>query len=128
MLPREITRKLVLLVGGVLIWLGLSRLKRGPTIVAIGSGTGQFTLLSGLKRYTSNITAILTVADDGGSPGMLRRELGVPPPGDIRNCLAALASRKASARASRCQAALSTADLAGPNACSASKAAKSRQT
>jgi uncharacterized cofD-like protein len=67
------------------------RLNRGPNIVAIGGGTGLSTLLSGLKRYSSNITAIVTVADDGGSSGVLRRELGVQPPGDIRNCLAALA-------------------------------------
>jgi uncharacterized cofD-like protein len=66
------------------------RLNRGPNIVAIGGGTGLSTLLSGLKRYSSNITAIVTVADDGGSSGVLRRELGVQPPGDIRNCLAAL--------------------------------------
>jgi uncharacterized cofD-like protein len=116
-LPRKITGPLVLLVGAVLIWLGQSRsfgsiqqalapekdtllvdallaqrrLNRGPSIVAIGGGTGLSTLLSGLKRYSSNLTAIVTVADDGGSSGVLRRELGVQPPGDIRNCLAALA-------------------------------------
>jgi len=67
------------------------RLNRGPNIVAIGGGTGLSTLLSGLKRYSGNLTAIVTVADDGGSSGILRRELGVQPPGDIRNCLAALA-------------------------------------
>ena len=65
--------------------------ERGPKIVAIGGGTGLSTLLRGLKHYTSNITAIVTVADDGGSSGRLRRELGVLPPGDFRNCLAALA-------------------------------------
>jgi uncharacterized cofD-like protein len=64
---------------------------RGPKIVAIGGGTGLSTLLRGLKEYTSNITAIVTVADDGGSSGRLRRQLGVLPPGDFRNCLAALA-------------------------------------
>ncbi|KEF41329.1 MAG: hypothetical protein ER33_12160 [Cyanobium sp. CACIAM 14] len=116
-MPRSITGPLVLLVGGGLIWLGQSRsfgsiqqalapekdtllvdallaqrrLNRGPNIVAIGGGTGLATLLSGLKRYSSNLTAIVTVADDGGSSGVLRRELGVQPPGDIRNCLAALA-------------------------------------
>ena len=116
-LPRAVTGPLVLLAGGALIWLGQSRsfgsiqqalapekdtvlvdalmaqrrLNRGPNIVAIGGGTGLSTLLSGLKRYSSNITAIVTVADDGGSSGVLRRELGVQPPGDIRNCLAALA-------------------------------------
>lgn len=116
-LPRKFTGPLVLLVGAGLIWLGQSRsfgsiqqalapekdtllvdallaqgrLNRGPSIVAIGGGTGLSTLLSGLKRYSSNLTAIVTVADDGGSSGVLRRELGVQPPGDIRNCLAALA-------------------------------------
>jgi 2-phospho-L-lactate transferase/gluconeogenesis factor (CofD/UPF0052 family) len=116
-LPREITGPLVLAIGAGLIWLGQSRsfgtiqqalapdkdtllvdalaaqgrLNRGPSIVAIGGGTGLSTLLSGLKRYSSNLTAIVTVADDGGSSGVLRRELGVQPPGDIRNCLAALA-------------------------------------
>ena len=65
--------------------------ERGPKIVAVGGGTGLSTLLRGLKQHTSNITAILTVADDGGSSGRLRRELGVLPPGDFRNCLAALA-------------------------------------
>lgn len=116
-MPRGITGPLVLLIGGGLIWLGQSRsfgsiqqalapekdtvlvdallaqrrLNRGPHLVAIGGGTGLSTLLSGLKRHSSNITAIVTVADDGGSSGVLRRELGVQPPGDIRNCLAALA-------------------------------------
>ncbi|MEY3462892.1 MAG: hypothetical protein RLZZ468_670 [Cyanobacteriota bacterium] len=116
-LPREVTGPLVLAIGALLIWLGQSRsfgtiqqalapekgtllvdalaaqgrLNRGPSIVAIGGGTGLSTLLSGLKRYSSNLTAIVTVADDGGSSGVLRRELGVQPPGDIRNCLAALA-------------------------------------
>jgi uncharacterized cofD-like protein len=116
-LPRGITGPLVLAIGAALIWLGQSRsfgtiqqalapdkdtllvdalaaqgrLNRGPSIVAIGGGTGLSTLLSGLKRYSSNLTAIVTVADDGGSSGVLRRELGVQPPGDIRNCLAALA-------------------------------------
>lgn len=66
-------------------------LSKGPKIVAIGGGTGIPTLLRGLKNYTSNITAIVTVADDGGSSGRLRWELGILPPGDIRNCLVALA-------------------------------------
>ncbi|MDR7402955.1 MAG: YvcK family protein, partial [Armatimonadota bacterium] len=66
-------------------------LARGPRIVAIGGGTGLSALLRGLKEYTSNITAIVTVADDGGSSGRLRGELGVLPPGDVRNCLVALA-------------------------------------
>lgn len=66
------------------------RLGRGPKVVAIGGGTGLATLLRGLKRSTTNLTAIVTVADDGGSSGRLRRSLGLPPPGDLRNCLAAL--------------------------------------
>lgn len=64
---------------------------RGPKVVVIGGGMGLSTLLRGLKEYTTNITAIVTVADDGGSSGRLRRELGVLPPGDFRNCIAALA-------------------------------------
>ncbi|MDE2572306.1 MAG: YvcK family protein [bacterium] len=64
---------------------------KGAKILAIGGGTGLSTLLRGLKHYTSNITAVVTVTDDGGSSGRLKRELGVPPPGDIRNCLVALA-------------------------------------
>lgn len=66
-------------------------LRRGPKVVAIGGGTGQSTLLRGLKQFTGNLTAIVTVADDGGSSGRLRRELGVLPPGDFRNCIAAMA-------------------------------------
>ena len=66
-------------------------LARGPRIVAIGGGTGLSTLLRGLKEHTSNLTAIVTVADDGGSSGVLRSELGIPPVGDIRNCIVALA-------------------------------------
>jgi len=119
-LPRGITGPLVLLIGGGLVWLGQSRsfgtiqqalapekdtvlvdallaqrrLNRGPAIVAIGGGTGLATLLSGLKRYSGNITAIVTVADDGGSSGVLRREFGMQPPGDIRNCLAALSTEE----------------------------------
>ncbi|MCL4489047.1 MAG: YvcK family protein [Chloroflexi bacterium] len=65
--------------------------RRGPKIVAIGGGTGLSTLLRGLKDYTDSLTAIVTVADDGGSSGRLRRELGVLPPGDFRQCIAALA-------------------------------------
>ena len=119
-LPREITGPLVVIVGiGLVLWgqsrsfgsiqqalapdkdtvlvdalRAKSRLNRGPNIVAIGGGTGLSTLLSGLKRYSSHITAIVTVADDGGSSGVLRRELGVLPPGDIRNCLAALSTEE----------------------------------
>jgi uncharacterized cofD-like protein len=66
------------------------RLGRGPKIVAIGGGTGLSTLLRGLKAYSGNLSAIVTVADDGGSSGRLRRSLGLPPPGDVRSCLAAL--------------------------------------
>ena len=119
-LPREFTGPILLLVGVALVLWGQSRsfgsiqqalapdkdtvlidalqaqsrLNRGPNIVAIGGGTGLSTLLSGLKRYSSHITAIVTVADDGGSSGVLRRELGVLPPGDIRNCLAALSTEE----------------------------------
>jgi len=66
-------------------------LEKGPRIVVIGGGTGLAMLLHGLKAYTSNITAVVTVADDGGSSGRLRKDFGVLPPGDIRNCLVALA-------------------------------------
>jgi uncharacterized cofD-like protein len=66
-------------------------LARGPRIVALGGGTGLSTLLRGLKGYSANITAIVTLADDGGSSGRLRQQLGIAPPGDIRNCIAALA-------------------------------------
>lgn len=76
------------------ILLAHRRLHRGPRIVAIGGGTGLSNLLRGLKLYSANITAIVTVADDGGSSGRLRREIGVLPPGDIRNCLAALADEE----------------------------------
>ena len=66
--------------------------RRGPHVVAIGGGTGLSTMLRGLKTYTENITAIVTVADDGGGSGVLRQELGMLPPGDIRNCMEALAN------------------------------------
>lgn len=65
--------------------------EKGPKVVAIGGGTGLSTLLRGIKEHTSNLTAIVTVADDGGSSGRLRRELGILPPGDFRNCLVAMA-------------------------------------
>jgi uncharacterized cofD-like protein len=68
------------------------RLGKGPKIVAIGGGTGLSTLLRGLKTHTGNLTAIVTMADDGGSSGRLRKSLGLPPPGDLRNCLAALSN------------------------------------
>ncbi|MEB3336731.1 MAG: gluconeogenesis factor YvcK family protein [Leptolyngbyaceae bacterium] len=119
-LPKHISGPLVLVAGLLLILWGQSRslgsitqvlmpegddelidvllahrrLHRGPKIVAIGGGTGLSTLLRGLKTYSANITAIVTVADDGGSSGRLRREIGVLPPGDIRNCLAALADEE----------------------------------
>ncbi len=66
-------------------------LARGPRIVAIGGGTGLSSLLRGLKEHTSNITAIVAMADDGGSTGLLRQSMGIPPVGDIRNCIVALA-------------------------------------
>ncbi|MBI4432761.1 MAG: uridine diphosphate-N-acetylglucosamine-binding protein YvcK [Candidatus Omnitrophica bacterium] len=66
-------------------------LERGPRIVVIGGGSGLAVLLHGLKEHTSNITAVVTVADDGGSSGRLRSQFNIPPPGDIRNCLVALA-------------------------------------
>jgi uncharacterized cofD-like protein len=74
---------------------GHRRRGRGPRIVAIGGGHGQSNLLRGLKAFTHNITAIVTVADDGGSSGRLRKSLGILPPGDIRNCLAALSNDEA---------------------------------
>ncbi len=79
--------------GGRLVELIYHRksLARGPRVVVIGGGTGQSTILRGLKEHTSNLTAIVTVADDGGSSGVLREELGIPPVGDIRRCLAVLA-------------------------------------
>ena len=67
------------------------KLNKGAKIVAIGGGTGLSMLLKGIKKYTNNITAIVTVGDDGGSSGRLREEMGILPPGDIRNCIAALA-------------------------------------
>lgn len=70
-------------------------LSGGPNIVAIGGGSGLPNLLRGLKHYSSNITAIVTAADDGGSSGRLRSELGILPPGDIRNCLVALSDSEA---------------------------------
>ncbi len=66
--------------------------KSEPKIVVIGGGTGSFTLLSALKNHTNNITALVNMADDGGSTGVLRDELGVLPPGDVRQCLVALSS------------------------------------
>jgi uncharacterized cofD-like protein len=68
------------------------RRERGPRVAAIGGGHGLATLLRGLKTYTRNLTAVVTVADDGGSSGRLRESFGILPPGDIRNCLAALSN------------------------------------
>lgn len=64
----------------------------GPKVVAIGGGTGLSVLLRGLKKYTSNITAIVTVSDDGGGSGVIREDMGILPPGDIRNCIVSLAN------------------------------------
>lgn len=80
----------------VVKWLSRGKTKngssgKGPKIVVIGGGTGLGTILRGLKEVSSNLTAIVTVADDGGSSGRLRREFGILPPGDIRNCLVAMA-------------------------------------
>ena len=118
--PNYISGPVVILTGLALVWLGQTRtfnsitqvlipdhdqrlvdmiwdhrrLNRGPRIVVIGGGTGLSTLLRGLKLLSTNLVAIVTVADDGGSSGRLRREIGVLPPGDIRNCLAALADEE----------------------------------
>ena len=117
MLPSEIIGWLLIFLGAFLFFLGWLRtnysildvnnernrhavledlyrrrkLNRGPKIVAIGGGTGLSTMLKGIKKITNNITAVVTVGDDGGSSGKLREELGVLPPGDIRSCIAALA-------------------------------------
>lgn len=69
----------------------INELRSGPSIVAIGGGHGLSTILRGLKLYTEDLTAIVTVADDGGGSGVLREDLNMPPPGDIRNCMEALA-------------------------------------
>jgi uncharacterized cofD-like protein len=71
------------------------RLERGYRIVVVGGGTGLSTMLRGLKKVTTNLTAVVTVTDDGGSSGRLQKELGVLPPGDIRNCLVALSDDEA---------------------------------
>ena len=71
------------------------RRERGPRVVVIGGGHGIATVLRGLKEYTNNLTAVVSVADDGGSSGELRRDLGILPPGDIRTCLAALSDDEA---------------------------------
>lgn len=69
-------------------------LSRGPNIVAFGGGTGLSNLLRGLRRHTSNVTAVVTVSDDGGSSGRLRRAFGMPAPGDLSDCLAALSDQE----------------------------------
>jgi uncharacterized cofD-like protein len=119
-IPRPIRIVALLLAGGGLIGFSLWRLSlgllepftksgrnipeiladfrrrdRGPQVVAIGGGTGLSTMLRGLKQRTTNLTAVVTVADNGGSSGRIRRSLGIPPPGDLRNCLAALAEDEA---------------------------------
>jgi uncharacterized cofD-like protein len=71
------------------------RLERGYKIVVVGGGTGLSTMLRGLKKFTTKLSAVVTVSDDGGSSGRLQKELGVLPPGDIRNCLVALADDEA---------------------------------
>jgi len=71
------------------------QINRGPKVVVVGGGTGLSVLLTGLKQFTSNISAIVTVADDGGSSGRIREEFDILPPGDIRNCLVALADAPA---------------------------------
>lgn len=82
--------------GKVDVYLRRQQLAQGPRVVAIGGGTGLSTLLRGLKQHTSNITAVVTVTDDGGSSGQLIRDKGMIPPGDIRNCLVALADAEKS--------------------------------
>ncbi len=71
-----------------------AKLKRGPKVAAIGGGTGMPNVLRGMKQYTSNLSAVVTVADDGGSSGRLRKDYGILPPGDIRNCIVALADEE----------------------------------
>lgn len=74
------------------VYVRRQQLAQGPRIVAMGGGTGLSTLLRGLKHHTSNITAVVTVTDDGGSSGRLIQDKGMIPPGDIRNCLVALSN------------------------------------
>jgi len=119
-LPHRISGIIILSMGAVVIYIAFARLMssilgaylpedresipdmlyrrhhldRGPKVVVIGGGTGLANLLKGLKKYTNRITAIVTVGDDGGSSGRLRQELGVLPPGDIRNCITALAEEE----------------------------------
>jgi uncharacterized cofD-like protein len=81
--------------GNVIRAIRERKLERGYKIVVVGGGTGLSTMLRGLKKITTNLTAVVTVSDDGGSSGRLQKELGVLPPGDIRNCLVALADDEA---------------------------------
>jgi uncharacterized cofD-like protein len=116
-LPHRISGIIVISAGGLVVCMAIARitmsvlgaylptdresipdvlyrrrhLDHGPRVVVVGGGTGLSTLLRGLKNFTNNITAVVTVGDDGGSSGRLRQELGVLPPGDIRNCITALA-------------------------------------
>lgn len=116
-LPHRISGIIIISLGGVLVCVAIAKmtidvvsaylpedreaipdvlyrrrhLDRGPRVVVVGGGHGLSNLLRGLKNFTNNITAIVTVGDDGGSSGRLRQELGVLPPGDIRNCITALA-------------------------------------
>ena len=71
--------------------MGELKRRKGPAIAALGGGHGLSAILRGLKLYTDDLTAIVTVADDGGGSGVLREDLGMPPPGDIRSCMEALA-------------------------------------
>ena len=68
--------------------------KKGPAVVALGGGHGLSAILRGLKLYVEDLTAIVTVADDGGGSGVLRQDLNMPPPGDIRSCMEALADTR----------------------------------
>ncbi len=116
-LPHRISGIIIISVGGLVVCMAIARLTmsvlgaylptdresipdvlyrrrhldHGPRVVVVGGGTGLSNLLRGLKNFTNNITAVVTVGDDGGSSGRLRQELGVLPPGDIRNCITALA-------------------------------------
>jgi uncharacterized cofD-like protein len=116
-LPHRVSGLIVISLGGVLVCMAIAKmtvdvlsaylpedresipdvlyrrrhLDRGPRVVVVGGGHGLSNLLRGLKNFTNNITAVVTVGDDGGSSGRLREELGVLPPGDIRNCITALA-------------------------------------
>ncbi|MBQ7192932.1 MAG: YvcK family protein, partial [Synergistaceae bacterium] len=74
------------------------KLSEGPYIVAVGGGTGLSTLLRGIKSFTRNITAVVAVTDEGGSSGRIRNEWGMLPPGDVRNCIAALAENDSELR------------------------------